>query len=99
VTSFVFRKDKPLDLDLVEDFLGGVRQVHGTKLMRYKGVLHIRGMKQRVVLPGVHMLMGSDAGSPLNPGEKRESKIDFIGRDMPEEVLLDGLVQCVAAMP
>jgi G3E family GTPase len=96
VTSFVFREDKPLDLDRIEDFLGGVLQVYGTQLMRYKGVLNIQGMKQRVVLQGVHMLMGSDAGSPWKPGEKRESKMVFIGRDMPKDVLLDGLAQCVA---
>jgi G3E family GTPase len=42
------------------------------------------------------MLMGSDAGSPWKPGEKRDSKMVFIGRDMPKEVLLDGLAQCVA---
>lgn len=53
-------------------------------------------MKQRVVLQGVHMLMGSDTGAPWKPGEKRESKIVFIGRDMPKDLLLDGLSQCVA---
>ncbi|MBL8331110.1 MAG: GTP-binding protein [Rubrivivax sp.] len=96
VTSFVFREDRPLDLDRVEDFLSGVIQVYGTNLMRYKGVLHIRGMKQRVVLQGVHMLMASDAGAAWKPGEKRESKMVFIGRNMPKDVLLDGLAQCVA---
>jgi G3E family GTPase len=96
VTSFVFREDKPLDLDRVEDFLSGVLQVYGTKLMRYKGVLNIRGMKQRVVLQGVHMLMGSEAGAAWKPGEKRESKLVFIGRGMPKDLLLDGLAQCVA---
>jgi G3E family GTPase len=96
VSSFVFREDKPLDLDRVEDFLGGIVQVYGTRLMRYKGVLNIKGMKQRVVLQGVHMLMGSEEGSPWKPGEKRESKMVFIGRDMPREVLLDGLAHCVS---
>ena len=95
VSSFVFREDKPLDLDRVEDFLGGIVQVYGTRLMRYKGVLNIKGMKQRVVLQGVHMLMGSEEGSPWKPGEKRESKMVFIGRDMPRDVLLDGLAHCV----
>jgi G3E family GTPase len=96
VSSFVFREDKPLDLDRVEDFLGGIVQVYGTRLMRYKGVLNIKGMKQRVVLQGVHMLMGSEEGSPWKPGEKRESKMVFIGRDMPRDVLLDGLAHCVS---
>jgi G3E family GTPase len=96
VSSFVFREDKPLDLDRVEDFLGGIVQVYGTRLMRYKGVLNIKGMKQRVVLQGVHMLMGSEEGSPWKPGEKRDSKMVFIGRDMPRDVLLDGLAHCVS---
>ena len=96
VTSFVFRESKPLDLERVEDFLGGVVQVYGAKLMRYKGVLNIKGIDKRVVFQGVHMLMGSDTGSAWKPGEKRDSKMVFIGRDMPKDMLLDGLAQCVA---
>ena len=96
VTSFVFRESRPLSLERVEDFLSGIVQVYGTKLMRYKGVLNIRNVEQRIVFQGVHMLMGSDIGSAWKPGEKRESKMVFIGRDMPKDVLLDGLAQCVA---
>jgi len=97
VTSFVFREDRPLDLDRVEGFLSDMIQVHGANLLRYKGVLNIQGLKQRVVLQGVHMLMGSDAGAAWKRGEKRESKLVFIGRDMPKVKLLDGLAQCVAS--
>ena len=96
VTSFVFREKRPLNLERVEDFLSGVVQVYGTKLMRYKGVLNIKGIDRRIVFQGVHMLMGSDAGAAWKPGEQRESKMVFIGRDMPKELLLDGLAQCVA---
>ena len=59
-------------------------------------MLNIRNVEQRVVFQGVHMLMGSDVGGAWKPGEKRESKMVFIGRDMPKDVLLDGLAQCVA---
>jgi G3E family GTPase len=96
VTSFVFRERRPLDLDRIEEFLASVVQVYGPKLMRYKGVLNIRGVPQRVVFQGVHMLMGSDVGTAWKPGDVRESKFVFIGRDMPRELLLDGLAQCVA---
>ncbi len=95
VTSFVFRAEKPLDLDRTEDFLSGVIQVYGAKLMRYKGVLSVKGQDRRVVIQGVHMLMGSDLGAAWKPGEKRDSKMVFIGRDMPKDVLLAGLAQCV----
>ncbi len=96
VTSFVFRADKPLDLARTEDFLGGVIQVYGAKLMRYKGVLSVKGVDERVIIQGVHMLMGSDLGAAWKPGEKRDSKMVFIGRDMPKSLLLDGLAQCLA---
>ena len=97
VTSFVFREPRPLDLHRVEDFLGAMVQVYGPKLMRYKGILHIEGQPRRIVFQGVHMLMGADLGAPWREGETRESRMVFIGRDMPKAVLLQGLQQSVAS--
>ena len=96
VTSFVFREDAPLDQALVEDFLDGIVRVFGERLMRYKGVLNIAGINRRVVFQGVHMLLGSELGSPWKAGEKRGSKMVFIGRNVPREMLLAGLSQCTA---
>jgi G3E family GTPase len=96
VTSFVFREDAPLDQALVEDFLDGIVRVFGERLMRYKGVLNIAGINRRVVFQGVHMLLGSELGAPWKAGEKRGSKMVFIGRNMPREMLLAGLSQCTA---
>lgn len=95
VTSFVFRAEKPLDPDRTEDFLSCAIQVYGAKPKRYEGVLGVKGQHRHVVIQGVHMLMGSDLGMAWKPGEKRESKMVFIGRDMPKDMLLGGLAQCV----
>jgi len=97
VTSFVFRESRPLDLARIEDFLGTMVQTHGAKLMRYKGVLNIDGVNKRVVVQGVHMLMASSMAGAWKKSEPRESKMVFIGRDMPKDALLDGLAQCVAS--
>ena len=97
VTSFVFREDRALDLERLEDFLSSIVQVYGPQLMRYKGVLNVQGKSQRVVFQGVHMMMGADTGGNWKKGEARSSKMVFIGRDMPREVLEAGLRQCVAA--
>jgi G3E family GTPase len=97
VTSFVFREAKALDLERVEAFLDGVVRVFGAQLMRYKGVLSVRGVDRRVIFQGVHMMLGSELGAAWKPGEKRESKMVFIGKDMPKDMLLAGLGQCVAA--
>ncbi|AEF88706.1 cobalamin synthesis protein P47K [Delftia sp. Cs1-4] len=96
VTSFVFREEKPLDLQRIECFLGRIVQIHGAQLMRYKGVLHVDGANRRVVFQGVHMLMGSVLGAPWKPGEARGSKLVFIGRDLPIELLTRGLRECFA---
>ena len=65
--------------------------------LRDTGVLDIKGVRQQVVPPGVHMPMGRDAGAARKSGESRESRLDFISRDMPRELLLHGLTQCAAA--
>jgi G3E family GTPase len=61
--------------------------------------LSIANFDKRVVFQGVHMLMGSDLGVPWAAGEVRESKMVFIGKDMPREVLEKGLANSVAAAP
>jgi G3E family GTPase len=43
IQSFVFRSDKPFDHKKLEDFLGGILSVFGEKLLRYKGILYIKG--------------------------------------------------------
>ena len=95
ITSFVFRENRPMNLEKIEDFLSSIVQVYGTQLMRYKGILNIAGVDKRVVFQGVHMLMGSDLGAPWEAGQIRESKMVFIGKDMPREVLEKGFSQSV----
>jgi G3E family GTPase len=95
VSSFVFREDRALDLERLEDFLGDMVQAYGAQMMRYKGVLNAHGQDQRIVFQGVHMLMGAELGSDWKPSETRTSKMVFIGTDLPREVLEKGLAQCV----
>jgi G3E family GTPase len=95
VKSFVFQADKPLNPAKLEDFLGAIVQVYGPKLLRYKGVLHMKGSDRKVIFQGVHQLMGSDLGPKWAPGEKKVSKMVFIGIDLPKDILVQGLEQCV----
>ena len=98
ITSFVFRETRPMDLEKIEDFLSAIVQVYGAKLLRYKGILNIAGLQERVVFQGVHMLMGSDLGAPWKGGEVRESKMVFIGKDMPRDELEKGFSQSVVSL-
>ncbi|MDZ5458822.1 CobW family GTP-binding protein [Azohydromonas lata] len=95
VKSFVFRADKAFNPAKLEDFLGAIVQVYGPKMLRYKGVLYMKGSDRKVVFQGVHQMMGSDLGPKWTPGEKKQSKMVFIGVDLPRDILLQGLEQCL----
>ena len=96
VKSFVFRSDKAMSPARLEDFLGSIVQVYGPKMLRYKGVLNMKGTDRKVIFQGVHQLMGSDMGPKWMPGEKKTSKMVFIGIDLPRDIFLQGLEQCQA---
>ncbi|MGE5714367.1 MAG: CobW family GTP-binding protein [Betaproteobacteria bacterium] len=96
VESFVFRSEKPFDGDKLEQFLSGMIQVYGPDLLRYKGVLWMKGKPNRVVFQGVHMMMGGDMGKAWAKGEKKSSTLVFIGKKLPKDLFIAGLEQCLA---
>ena len=95
VKSFVFKADKPFHAAKLEDFLGSIVQVYGPKMLRYKGVLYMKGADRKVIFQGVHQLMGSDMGPKWLPNEKKQSKMVFIGIDLPKDILMHGLEGCL----
>jgi G3E family GTPase len=97
VKSFVFRSDKPFDARRLEDFLGAVVNIYGPRMFRYKGVLNMQGSDRKVIFQGVHQLMGSDLGPPWGEQEPRVSKMVFIGIELPRDIFLQGLNQCLVA--
>jgi len=96
VESFVYRTNKAFDGAKLEQFLGGMIQVYGPDLLRYKGVLWMKGNPNRVVFQGVHMMMGGDVGKPWTKTEKKESVMVFIGKKLPKDLFIAGLDQCLA---
>ncbi len=93
VKSFVFKSDRPFDPAKLEDFLGAIVNIYGPRMLRYKGVLYMKGTDRKVIFQGVHQLMGSDLGPQWAEGEQRGSKMVFIGIDLPKDILLQGMEQ------
>lgn len=93
VKSFVFKSDRAFDPARLEDFLGAVVNIYGPRMLRYKGVLYMKGSERKVIFQGVHQLMGSDLGPAWAAGEVKYSKLVFIGIDLPKDILLQGLEQ------
>jgi G3E family GTPase len=96
VQSFVWKDARPLDMEKIEAFLSLLIQTYGADMLRYKGVLSIQGQDARMIFQGVHMLMGGSPGKAWLPGEARESKMVFIGRNLPKRIFVEGLAYCIA---
>jgi G3E family GTPase len=96
VQSFVFKSNRAFDPLKLEDFLGGLIQVYGQDMLRYKGVLFMKGSDRQTVFQGVHMMMGADTGRKWQAGEKPSSRMVFIGRNLPKDTFIKGLEQCLA---
>ena len=84
VKSFVFRADRAFNPAKLEDFLGAIVQVYGPKMLRYKGVLYMKGSDRKVIFQGVHQLMGSDLGPKWAAG-REEAEQDGVHRHRPAE--------------
>lgn len=95
VKSFAYKAERPFDPAKLEDFLGAIVNIYGPRMLRYKGVLHMQGTERKVIFQGVHQLMGSDLGPQWGPDEARVSKMVFIGIDLPRDIFLQGLEQCL----
>ena len=74
-----------------------VTQSQGPNILRLKGIIAIKDDPDRYVLQGVHMIIEGDHQRPWKDGEKHESRLVFIGRDLDEAVLRRSFEACQAA--
>jgi G3E family GTPase len=96
VSSVGFEVAGDLDLDRLNEWLGGLLRDRGVDIFRSKGILAVRGWDERYVFQGVHMLMDGRADRPWGD-DPRTSKLVFIGRDLDGAELEQSLRACLAA--
>jgi G3E family GTPase len=95
ISAFAFKSERPFDPAKLDEFLGGLVNVYGPRMLRYKGVLWMQGAERKVVFQGVHQLMGSDLGAKWGENDVRGSKMVFIGKNLPKDIFIRGLEQCL----
>ena len=71
-------------------------QIDGPNILRLKGIIAIKDDPERYVVQGVHMILEGDHQRPWREGEKRESRLVLIGRDLDEERLRRTFEACQA---
>ncbi|OYX34147.1 MAG: cobalamin biosynthesis protein CobW [Caulobacterales bacterium 32-69-10] len=88
--------DKPLDGTLVTRWLNETLEAQGPDILRAKGILDVKGEDKRLVFQAVHMILDGELQRPWKDGERRYSRMVFIGRNLDEAALRSGFEACAA---
>jgi len=94
--SIALSTEKPLDPDKFFPWVQDLVQKEGPNILRCKGILAFKDDEERFVFQGVHMILDGDHQRPWQPGEKRDSRIVFIGRNLPGKLISEGFEGCIA---
>jgi len=94
--SIALQTDKPLDPDKFFPWVQDLVQKEGPNILRCKGILAFKEDEERFVFQGVHMILDGDHQRPWKADEKRDSRIVFIGRNLPGKLISEGFESCVA---
>jgi len=88
--------DGPVEPEIFLPWINEVVQRDGPDILRSKGILAFPDEPKRYVFQGVHMILDGELQRDWKPGEKRTSRIVFIGRHLKEEQLRAGFLACSA---
>jgi G3E family GTPase len=94
--SFSFSTEKPLDPDKFFPWVQDLVAKEGPSILRSKGILAFKDDPDRFVFQGVHMILDGDHQRPWKDGEKKVSRIVFIGRKLDAKALEAGFLSCAA---
>lgn len=96
VTSFSLLSDEPLSPHRFFPWIQSVSQQFGPGILRMKGIIAFEEDDDRYVMQGIHMLLEGDHQRPWKADEKRLTRLVFIGRDLPRDIIENGFRQCTA---
>jgi len=73
-----------------------ITQAFGPDILRLKGIIALKDDPERYVVQGVHMIIEGNHQRAWREGEKRESRLVFIGRKLETDLLKAGFAACQA---
>lgn len=96
VTSFSLVEREPLDPGKFLNWMQSTVQAFGIDMLRMKGIISFIGDDDRFVVQAVHMLLEGNYQRPWRDDEDRVTRLVFIGRDLPKDIISDGFSRCRA---
>mmetsp|Transcript_115744 Transcript_115744/g.328007 ORF Transcript_115744/g.328007 Transcript_115744/m.328007 type:complete len:459 (-) Transcript_115744:92-1468(-) len=80
----------------LNEWISWLLKEKGVDLFRSKGVLAVKGMRQKFVFQAIHMLFANSQEGAWGPDEERRCKMVFIGKNLDREELNAGFMKCMA---
>jgi G3E family GTPase len=84
VTSVGLQFEGDLSIRKLNAMISNMLKIKGADLLRYKGILSVKGSQAKFVFQGVHMLFDGEfaQGHQWQPTERRVNKFVFIGKNL-----------------
>ena len=88
--SISIRHEGAIDAERFVPWLNELIQREGPDILRSKGIIAFKNEPRRFVFQGVHQILDGDLQREWKEGEKRESRLVFIGRKLKEQEIRQG---------
>jgi G3E family GTPase len=96
IASLCLVTEQPMKPNRFVPWIQDVTMRYGTDILRMKGIVSIEDDDRQFVVQGVHMLIEGGSQREWKPKEARQTRLVFIGRDLPRELLRQGFEACQA---
>jgi G3E family GTPase len=96
IASLSLVADEPMDPARFVSWIQDTTQRYGTDILRMKGIIAMADDDRRFVVQGVHMLIEGGSQRAWKKNEAPQSRLVFIGRDLPVDLLKQGFEACRA---
>jgi G3E family GTPase len=95
VGSVAIETDQPVDADLFMDWIALLLRRSGRLMLRCKGIVAFGGEHRRFVFQGVQTMLDGDVQEPWKTGERRNTRLVFIGRELDGDMIRRGFERCL----
>jgi G3E family GTPase len=96
IASLSLVADEPMDPARFVAWIQDTTQRYGTDILRMKGIIAMADDDRRFVVQGVHMLIEGGSQRAWKENEALQTRLVFIGRDLPVDLLKQGFEACRA---
>jgi len=97
ITSVGIHVDGEVYQKAFDEWIAWLLMERGADIFRTKGILAVKGMAETYVFHSIHMIFEGFPQKAWQPGEKRECKMVFIGKNLNREELTAGFMKCMVA--